>query len=109
MFGDVDLTDEKCQGIVNDGSHHIYGPTKQVKKIYKLLDCDPAKLCEVNCTKIGTFPKLKITVVKTEFIIGPEDYIDKVSFSIPCFKLIYLLRFFIKNASTFLNSFSDIH
>ncbi|CAL8093697.1 unnamed protein product [Calicophoron daubneyi] len=77
MYGDEDLTGEKCQGIVNDGSHHIYGPKEQVEKIYRKLGCDPSKLCEVDCSKITTFPQLRITVKTTEFIIGPEDYIDK--------------------------------
>ncbi|CAL8093670.1 unnamed protein product [Calicophoron daubneyi] len=76
-FGDEDLTGEKCQGVVNDGSHHIYGPKEKVEKIYKELGCDPSKLCEVDCSKISTFPQLKITVKTTEFVIGPEDYIDK--------------------------------
>ncbi|CAL8093682.1 unnamed protein product [Calicophoron daubneyi] len=79
MFDDVDLTGQNCQGVVNDGSHHIYGPKEQVEKIYKKLGCDPSKLCEVDCNKISTFPKLKITVKKTEFIIEPKDYIDKES------------------------------
>ncbi|CAL8093676.1 unnamed protein product [Calicophoron daubneyi] len=77
MFGDVDLTGTVCQGVVNDGSHHIYGPIEHVRNIYKKLDCDPYKLCEVNCSKISTFPQLKITVKTMEIIIGPEDYIDK--------------------------------
>ncbi|CAL8093691.1 unnamed protein product [Calicophoron daubneyi] len=77
MFGDEDLTSQNCQGVVNDGSHHIYGPKEQVEKIYKKLGCDPYELCEVDCSKISTFPQLKITVKTTEFIIGPENYIDK--------------------------------
>ncbi|CAL8093694.1 unnamed protein product [Calicophoron daubneyi] len=77
MFGDEDLTGKECQGVVNDGSHHIYGPKEQVEKIYKKLGCDPSKLCEVNCSKISTLPQLKIIVKTTEIIIGPENYIDK--------------------------------
>ncbi|CAL8093673.1 unnamed protein product [Calicophoron daubneyi] len=76
-FGNEDLTGEECQGVVNDGSRHIYGPKEQVEKIYKKLDCDPYKYCEVDCSKISTFPQLKITVKTAEFIFGPEDYIDK--------------------------------
>ncbi|CAL8093679.1 unnamed protein product [Calicophoron daubneyi] len=76
-FGDEDLTGTVCQGVVNDGSHHIYGPKVQVEKIYKRLDCDPYKLCEVDCSKISTFPQLKITVKTKEFTIKPEDYIDR--------------------------------
>ncbi|CAL8093718.1 unnamed protein product [Calicophoron daubneyi] len=77
VFGNEDLTGKNCQGILDDGSHYIFGPTEQVKKIYKQLTCDPSKLCEVDCTKVSTLPQLKITFGKTEFIIGPEDYIDK--------------------------------
>ncbi|CAL8093721.1 unnamed protein product [Calicophoron daubneyi] len=76
-FGNEDLTGGNCQGFLDDGSHHIYGPTEQVKKIYKRLICDPSKLCEVDCSKISTFPQLKITLGKTEFIIGPKDYIER--------------------------------
>ncbi|CAL8093699.1 unnamed protein product [Calicophoron daubneyi] len=76
-FGDELLTGTKCQGVVNGGSHHIYGPKEQVEKIYKKLNCDPYKLCKVDCSKISTFPQLKITVKTTDFMIGPENYIDK--------------------------------